>query len=57
MNQTYKSIVWDAFRRTNSRAGHILFMRTFRMGVMRRMNPEEQREFVDTLNDMIQQNK
>lgn len=57
MNQTYKSIVWDAFRRTNSRVGHILFMRTFRMGVMRRMNPEEQREFVDTLNDMIQQNK
>lgn len=55
MNQTYKSIVWDAFRRTNSRAGHILFMRTFRMGVMRRMNPEEHREFVDTLNDMIVQ--
>lgn len=55
MNETYKSIVGDAFRRTNSRAGHILFMRTFRMGAMRRMNPDEQREFIDTLNDMITQ--
>lgn len=49
----YREIVFDAFRRTNSRAGHILFMRTFRMGAMRRMNPEEQKEFVDALNAMI----
>ena len=55
MNQTYKSIVLDAFRRTNSRAGHILFMRTFRMGVMRNMNPEQQRGFIDSLNEMIAQ--
>ena len=55
MNDTYKSIVWDAFRRTNSRAGHILFMRTFRMGAMRGMSPEEQRKFIDTLNNMIAQ--
>lgn len=49
----YKEIVFDAFRRTNSRAGHMLFMRTFRMGAMRRMNPVEQQEFIDTLNAMI----
>lgn len=55
MNQRYRDIVWDAFRRTNSRAGHILFMRTFRMGAMRRMNPEEQCKFIETLNDMIAQ--
>ncbi len=53
MEQRYKEIVWDAFRRTNSRAGHILFMRTFRMGAMRGLNPEEQKQFIDTLNDMI----
>lgn len=49
----YKEIVYDAFRRTKSRAGHILFMRTFRMGAMRRMNPVEQQKFIDTLNAMI----
>lgn len=49
----YKEIVFDAFRRTNSRAGHILFMRTFRMGAMRRMNPAQQQEFIDTLDAMI----
>lgn len=53
MNEQYKEIVWDAFRRTNSRAGHILFMRTFKFGAMRNMNPEEQKGFIDTLNDMI----
>ena len=46
----YKEIVFDAFRRTNSRTGHILFMRTFRMGCMRRMNPEQQQDFINTLN-------
>lgn len=48
-----REIVFDAFRRTNSRAGHILFLRTFRAGIMRRMNPEEQNSFVDALNRMI----
>lgn len=55
MNETYKSIVWDAFRRTNSRAGHILLIRTFRMGDMCRMNPDEQCNFINTLSDMIAQ--
>lgn len=49
----YKKIVWEAFRRTNSRPGHILFMRTFRFGVMRNMNPVEEKEFIDTINQMI----
>ena len=49
----YKEIVWEAFRRTNSRPGHILFMRTFRFGVMRSMNPVEEKEFIDMINQMI----
>lgn len=52
-NKDYKEIVFDAFRRTNSRAGHILYMRTFRMGAMRRMNPVEQQEFINAVNRMI----
>lgn len=52
-NMDMREIVFDAFRRTNSRAGHILFLRAFRAGIMRRMNPEEQKGFVNTLNSLI----
>lgn len=53
MNQDYREIVWEAFRSTKARPGHILFMRTFKFGAMRNMNPEEQKRFIETLNDMI----
>lgn len=51
--EDYKEIVWDAFRRTNSRPGHIIFMRTFRFGVMQKMNHDEGKQFIDTINQMI----
>lgn len=53
MNQNYREIVWDAFRRINARAGHVVPMRTFRFGVMRQMNPVEQEQFVAEINAMI----
>lgn len=53
MNQDYREIVWDAFRRINARAGHVVPMRTFRFGVMRQMNPVEQEQFVAEINAMI----
>lgn len=53
MEERYKEMVWDAFRSIKARPGHILFMRTFRFGAMRNLNPEEQKRFIDTLNDMI----
>lgn len=53
--QDYKEIVYNAFRQTNSRANHILYMRTFRFGVMRNMNPVEQEVFLNTINEMIQE--
>lgn len=49
----YKNEVLDQFRKANSRAGHIIFMRTFRFGIMRELNPEEQRQFIDAVNEMI----
>lgn len=53
MNQDYREIVWDAFRRINARAGHVVPMRTFRFGVMRQMSPVEQEQFVAEINAMI----
>lgn len=52
MNQDYREIIWDAFRRINSRAGHIVPMRTLR-SAMRQMNPVEQEQFVEEINTMI----
>ena len=51
--EQYKEIVWDAFRRTNSRPGHIVFMRVFRFGTMKNMNPVEENEFIGMINQMI----
>lgn len=53
MEDRFKKIVWDAFRNAKARPGHFLFMRAFKFGAMRNMNPEEQKRFMDTLNDMI----
>lgn len=51
--QELRDYILDQFRKTNSRAGHILYMRTFRFGIMRRLNPEEQKLFVDAANELI----
>lgn len=53
MNQEYREIVWDAFRRINARAGHVVPMRTLRFGAMQQMNPVEQEQFVAEINAMI----
>lgn len=49
----YKDIVFDAFRNINARAGHVVPVRTFRFGIMRKMNLVEQEEFVAEINAMI----
>lgn len=51
--ENFKEYVLEQFRKVNSRPGHIMFMRTFRQGIIQRLNPEEQRLFVDTVNEMI----
>ena len=48
-----REIIWDAFRRINARAGHVVPMRTFRFGVMRQMNPVELDQFYAEINAMI----
>lgn len=53
MNQEYREIVWDAFRRINARTGHVVPMRTLRFGAMQQMNPVEQEQFVAEINSMI----
>lgn len=53
MNQDYREIVWDAFRRINARAGNVVPMRTLRFDDMQQMNPLEQEQFVAEINAMI----
>lgn len=53
MNEQYREIVWDAFRRINARAGHVVPMRTLRFGAMQQMNPVERDQFVAEINEMI----
>lgn len=48
-----REIIWEAFRRINARAGHIVPMRTLKFGVMRQMNPVEQEQFVKELDTLI----
>ena len=54
-NKDYKEIVWNVFRQINARPNHIVYMRTFRFGVMRNMNHVEQEAFINSINDMINQ--
>ncbi len=49
----YEEIVLDAFRNIKARAGHVVPMRKFRLGIMRQMTPVEQEEFIEIVNAMI----
>lgn len=49
----YREIVFDAFRRINARIGYVVPMKSLRFGIMQRMNPVEQDEFISEINTMI----
>ncbi|MBQ9546382.1 MAG: hypothetical protein IJU90_03750 [Bacteroidales bacterium] len=54
MDKEYcKDLIFNVFEKARARANHIVFMRTFRMGVMETMNPEERKNFIEALNEMI----
>lgn len=53
VRQEYVEAVKDAFLEINARVGHVMPMRNFRFGIMRDMSRDEQKDFVDTLNDLI----
>jgi len=50
-----QEIILDQFRKTNSRAGHIVTMRVFHFSVIPKLNPKEQDLFQEAANDLINQ--
>lgn len=53
--EQYKNIIKDTFKRNNCRAGDIIPMRTFRFGVMQSLNGVQRGEFIDTIEELINQ--
>lgn len=49
-----RQIVMSKFASTNSRANHVLPMRTLRFTVMQNLNREDQEIFVNGINELIQ---
>lgn len=49
-------IIFDEFRKTNSRAGHIVMFRGFRLNILPNLNPKEQELFLDVTNKLIDYN-
>lgn len=47
-----KSLIMDEFRRTNCKVGHCVPLRTYRMGLLRRLNPKEQELAEDAFNEL-----
>lgn len=54
VREEYRRIVMDTFHQSNSRPGHVMPMRNFRFGVMRDMTREQQDDFIDSINSLIQ---
>lgn len=46
-------LIFDEFRKTNCRAGHIVMMRVFRFSLLPKLNPKEQDLFIEVVNDLI----
>lgn len=44
----------DTFEQNNCRPGHVIPMRNFRFGMMTRMTHEEQGDFIDSVNNLIE---
>ena len=51
--EDFKEIILNQFRKTNSKAGHVVQMRMFDNSLMRTLNPEEQKMFVNAVNELI----
>jgi len=48
-----QELVLDLFRYSNSKTGHIVMMRTVNLDVYQKLNPKEQENFSDSVNDLI----
>ena len=49
----YKEMILDQFRKINAKAGHLVKWMVFDDNVMRALNPEEQKTFVEAANELI----
>lgn len=50
----FEEIIKNLFRQAKCKAGHIMPMRTIRMSLIDRLNPEEQKQCIDTINALIE---
>lgn len=48
-----KEIILNQFRKTNSKAGHVVLLKVYDNTIMKILNPEEQKLFVDAANELI----
>ena len=48
-----EDMIFDAFRQTNCRVGHIVMMRTFRFGIEMRLNPIEKDKYFSVMSGII----
>lgn len=49
----FEELIKNLFRQANCKAGHILPMRNIRVSILSRLNPEEQKRCIETINDLI----
>jgi hypothetical protein len=47
-------IIFEQFRKTNSKAGHIVMFRVFRLSIVPKLNPKEQELFFEVANKLIE---
>ena len=50
----FEEIIKNLFRQAKCKAGHVLPMRTIRMSLINRLNPEEQKLCINTINALIE---
>lgn len=54
VKEEYKEIVLNKFVQNNCREGHVITIRDLRFSVMINMTKEEQNDFIDSINSLIQ---
>ena len=47
-------LIFDYFRRTNSRSGHIMQMRNVKFQVIEKLNPKEQKLIIESIKELIE---
>lgn len=51
----YEEFIKNLFRQANCKIGHVLPMRTIRMTLIERLNPEEKKQCIESINNLIEE--